>query len=159
MDRNVSMAQTMEPSTDIDFVEAEHDYIVAAGFPPVRYVDWPAQAHKAHPATYEKHQTRIHNGRSTRGSFTLQSHGFSLVDHITRVQDFFDEEEVVRVYHPETEELIKSTSGAARVLVFDHTVRTADELRHAERWIRQTVHAVHNDYTARSAPQRVRDLL
>ena len=155
----MSRARTMELSPGINFVEAELDYIVDDGIPPVRYVDWPEQAHKAHPATYEKHQTRIHNGRSTVGSFTLQSHGFSLVDHKTQMQDFYDEEEVVRVYYPETEELIKSTSGAARVLVFDHTVRTADELRHAERWIRQTVHAVHNDYTERSAPQRVRDLL
>ena len=44
-------------------------------------------------------------------------------------------------------------------MVFDHTVRTADESHHADRWVRQTVHAVHNDYTELSAPQRVRDLL
>ena len=153
------MTQTLEPFPETGFVEAELDYIVDDGIPPVRYVDWPEQAHKAHLATYEKHKTRIYNGRGMAGSFTLQAHGFSLVDHETKVQNFFDEDEVIRVYHPETEQLIKSASGAARVFVFDHTVRTADEARHAERWVRQTVHAVHNDYTERSAPQRVRDLL
>ena len=153
------MTQTMEISPDAGFVEAELDYIVDDGVPPVRYVDWPEEAHKAHPATYEKHLTRIHNGRDMAGSFALPSHGFSLVCHDTRMQDFFDEDEVLGVYYPETEQLIKTESGAARVVVFDHTVRTADESRHADRWVRQTVHAVHNDYTELSAPQRVRDLL
>ena len=70
-----------------------------------------------------------------------------------------DEDEIARVYYPETERLIESMSGAERVVVFDHTVRTADKSRHEERWVRQPVHAVHNDYTERSAPQRVRDFL
>ena len=153
------MSQTMELSPDTAFVESELDYIVDDGIPPVRYVDWPEEAHKAHPPKYEKHRTRIHDGRGMAASFTLPSHGFSLVRHETMVRDFYDEEEVLRVYYPETERLIKSESGAERVVVFDHTVRTADKSRHEEHWIRQTVHAVHNDYTERSAPQRVRDFL
>ncbi len=35
------MTQTMELSPDVGFVEAELDYIVDDGIPPVRYVDWP----------------------------------------------------------------------------------------------------------------------
>ena len=35
----------------------------------------------------------------------------------------------------------------------------AEALRHRDRWIRQTVKSVHNDYTERSAPKRVRDIL
>ena len=81
------MTHPMELSPDIGFVEAELDYIVDDGIPPVRYVDWPEEAHKAHPATYEKHRTRIHNGRDVVGSFTLPSHGFSLVDHATKVRE------------------------------------------------------------------------
>ena len=46
------MTQTLEPFPETGFVEAELDYIVDDGIPPVRYVDWPEQAHKAHPATY-----------------------------------------------------------------------------------------------------------
>lgn len=153
------MTQTMELSPDTTFVESELDYIVDDGIPPVRYIDWPEEAHKAHPPKYEKHLTRIHNGRAAEQSFTLPSHGFTLVDHETTVRDFYDEDEIAAVYYPETERLIKSQSGAARVVVFDHTVRTADESRHTDRWIRQTVHAVHNDYTELSAPQRVRDFL
>ena len=153
------MAETAELSQASGFVEAEVNYIVDDGIAPVRYVDWPEEAHKAHPPTYEAHRVRIHNGRAADEAFTLPTHGFSLAAHKTAVRDFYDEDEVVRVYHPETEQLIKEHSGARRVVVFDHTVRTADLSRHAERWIRQPVHSVHNDYTERSAPQRVHDFL
>ena len=153
------MTQAMELSPETAFVEAELDYIVDDGIPPVRYVDWPEEAHKAHPPKYEKHRTRINDGRGMVDAFTLPSHGFALVQQDTAVGDFYDEDEVRGVYYPETERLIQAQSGAARVVVFDHTVRTADPSRHADRWIRQTVHAVHNDYTETSAPKRVRDLL
>jgi hypothetical protein len=154
------MAETSELSVEQDFVEAELSYIVDDGIPPVRYVDWPEEAHKAHIATYENHLVRIHNGRSAGETFTLPSHGFSFVAHDTAVKDFYDEDEILRVYYPEIERLIMAESGGAkRVLVFDHTVRNPDDARQGERWLRSTVHAVHNDYTERSAPQRVRDFL
>jgi hypothetical protein len=149
----------MELPAKADYVESELDYIIDEGKPVFRYIDWPEEAHKANPPKYEKRVTPIHNGRTSAETFTLPGHGFTLVEHPTAMTDFYDEDEVLRVYYPETEALIKSMSGAARVLVFDHTVRTADPTRHAERWIRQTVHAVHNDYTELSAPQRVRDFL
>src|SRR5207248_7260942 len=64
-----------------------------------------------------------------------------------------------RVYYPEMEALVKAESGAPRVEVFDHTLRTADdELRETHK-IREVVRRVHNDYTEWSGPQRVRDLL
>src|SRR5262249_23258522 len=57
------------------------------------------------------------------------------------------------------EALIKSESGAKRVVVFDHTLRTADDdIRELKR-TREVVRRVHNDYTEWSAPQRVRDIL
>ena len=56
-------------------------------------------------------------------------------------------------------ELIKAESGAKRVVVFDHTLRTADdEMREAKK-IREVVRRAHNDYTEWSGPQRVRDIL
>lgn len=153
------MSETATLSPDTGFVEAELNYIVDDGIPPVRYVDWPEEAHKAHVPTYEAHRVRIRNGRLGGGPFTLPTHGFAFITHDTRVEDFFDEDEILRVYYPEIEQLIKRQSGARRVLVFDHTVRTADASRNAERWMRSPVRGVHNDYTERSAPQRVRDFL
>ena len=57
------------------------------------------------------------------------------------------------------EALIKAESGARRVVVFDHTLRTADDELRESKKIREVVRRVHNDYTEWSAPQRVRDLL
>ena len=48
-------------------------------------------------------------------------------------------------------------TGAEKVIVFDHTIRTAE--RAVERGYRAPVQMVHNDYTDKSGPQRVRDLL
>lgn len=149
----------MDLALQADHVEAELNYIVDDGIPPVRYVDWPEEEHKAHRATYEPRRVRIRNGRTAGEDFSLPSHGFRLVDHPTAVRSFLDEDEIKRVYYPEIETLIQAESGARRVLVFDHTVRTPDTGQHAEGWVRDTVRYVHNDYTETSAPQRVRDFL
>ena len=73
--------------------------------------------------------------------------------------DFLDEAEVKRTYYAEIEALVKRESGAARVVVFDHTLRTADREVGEARKIREVVQRVHNDYTEWSGPQRVRDVL
>jgi hypothetical protein len=57
------------------------------------------------------------------------------------------------------EALIKAETGASRVVVFDHTLRTADDEMRETRKLREVVRRVHNDYTEWSGPQRVRDLL
>jgi hypothetical protein len=75
------------------------------------------------------------------------------------VKDFFDEQELKAVYYPEVEKLIKEQSGASRVVVFDHTLRSGDEAARAARLVREPVLSAHNDYTEWSGPQRVRDLL
>src|SRR5262249_14559221 len=59
----------------------------------------------------------------------------------------------------EMEALIKSESGAKRVVVFDHTLRTADDEIRESKKTREVVRRVHNDYTEWSGPQRVRDIL
>jgi hypothetical protein len=83
------------------------------------------------------------------------------ISSITRpaMTDFFDEAQVRGVYYPEMEALVKRESGAKRVVVFDHTLRTADDADREVRKIREVVRRVHNDYTEWSGPQRVREIL
>ena len=85
--------------------------------------------------------------------------GFIFVKHETQVKDFFDDAEVQSVYYHETEELVKQRSGAKRVVVFDHTLRSADNGVREAKQISGPVRNAHNDYTEWSGPQRVRDLL
>ncbi|HWV41369.1 CmcJ/NvfI family oxidoreductase [Pseudorhodoplanes sp.] len=107
--------------------------------------------------TLDPRSVVIRNGR--RRETTLDGEGFMLVWHETEVADFYDETQIRDVYYPEVIDLIQRQSGAKRVVVFDHTLRTADESDRTARKIREVVPRVHNDYTEWSGPQRVRDLL
>jgi hypothetical protein len=102
---------------------------------------------------------RIRNARSLRPAPTLDKHGFALRQHPTRVADFYDEEEVKSVYYPELERLVKEATGASSVVVFDHTVRGTTASNQSGTVIHEPVNRVHNDYTAKSAIQRVRDVV
>jgi hypothetical protein len=109
--------------------------------------------------TVEPHAVRIEDARPLLDRFTLDGNGFVAVEHPTNVTDFYDAAQIRDVYYPEMIELVKQQSGAARVVVFDHTLRTGDEMDRAARKIREPVQSVHNDYTEWSAPQRVRDIM
>jgi hypothetical protein len=109
-----------------------------------------------------KHELRpmsIHNGRPLVHDLSLDEHGFVFVEHKTQVADFFDPEQVKAIYYREVERLIRDLSGASRVVMFDHTLRSGDEGEREARLVREPVLSAHNDYTEWSGPQRVRDIL
>jgi hypothetical protein len=110
-------------------------------------------------STSDPRRMVLHNGRLEADRFMLDREGFRFIRHDTKVTDFHDQDELRRVYYPEMEALVKAESGATRVVVFDHTLRTADDDEREARKIREVVQRVHNDYTEWSAQQRVRDLL
>ena len=141
------------------FVEADMKYIVDDGIPPIMYIDWPEEEHKAHPPTYEDRKVKIENGRPRKDEFDLATNGFAFINHRSAVKDFYDDNDISNVCYPEVKALIKKHIGCKKVIVFDHTIRTADESIIAKFGVRQPVKAVHNDYTEKSAPQRVKDLL
>ena len=107
--------------------------------------------------TAELHEMAISNGRDEE--LSLERNGFELVEHRTAVKSFFDADEVKSVYYREVEALIRARSGAARVVVFDHTLRSGSEAEREARLIREPVLSAHNDYTEWSGPQRVRELM
>jgi hypothetical protein len=104
------------------------------------------------------HRVDITNGREAR-ELALDKNGFVLVEHRTAVRDFFDAEQLERVYYPEVEALVQRIAGASRVVVFDHTLRSGDEAEREAKLVREPVLSAHNDYTEWSGPQRVRDLM
>jgi len=101
----------------------------------------------------------MENGRPLASTFKLEESGFVFVEHKTAMKNFFDEQELKTVYYREVEELIKRESGATRVVLFDHTLRSGDQSEREAKLIREPVISAHNDYTEWSGPQRVRDLL
>ena len=106
----------------------------------------------------EAHRMTIYNVRPVAARLSLDSEGLAVVKHNSAVLDFYDEDELRRVYYPEAERLVAEVTGATRVLVFDHTARRRVVDRSAGT-PRQPVTVVHNDYTVKSGPQRVRDLM
>jgi hypothetical protein len=101
----------------------------------------------------------VRDGREAAGELSFERNGFVFVEHKTAVKSFFDAEEIKSVYYPEVERLIRETSGASRVVLFDHTLRSGDDDEREEKLIREPVLSAHNDYTEWSGPQRVRDLM
>jgi hypothetical protein len=115
------------------------------------------------PATnvaIREHRVTIANARPIAGQLSLDREGFALFRHQTAVRDFWDEAQTLALGHPEAAEIVKAATGAARVVVFDHTLRrrtgVPDRSPHAPR---QPVARVHVDQTVRSGPQRVRDIM
>ena len=147
--------QTLESRT----VEAAMNYLVWDGVKPVNATGGPDGLMRQTTGRYQKHVVAIQDGRPLRDTFKLDVGGFELADHPTKMRDFFDADELREVYYPEVSRLIAERSGAARVHVFDHTLRSSDEDQRTARKIREPVKSVHNDYTEWSGPQRVRDLL
>lgn len=107
----------------------------------------------------ESHAIPILDGRPLNAGFSIETNGFVLVPHPTAVRDFLDPAELKAVYYREIEELVQAVSGARRVHIFDHTLRTGSETEREVRKLREPVLWAHNDYTDWSGPQRLRDLL
>ncbi len=140
-------------------VEAALSYLVYTGKKPVNYPSAGGTGVGTYSEQYEDRVVPIHNARGYEAEFDLDRQGFTLRRHVTQVSDFFDEAEISSVHNPEIERLVKEATGAARVVVFDHTRRAGSQATREQRNIREPVRNIHNDYTDRSGPQRVRDLL
>ena len=112
-------------------------------------------------AVYREHTVEIRDVRPVAATLSLEDAGFQLLTAPTSLTDFGDEEAVRTRYYAEAISLLEEVTGASRVVVFDHTIRRriAGAADRASGIPRQPVPRVHNDYTVKSGPQRVRDLL
>ena len=140
-------------------ISAGIPYTVDTGEPLVNETFGPDNIQRRRTGRHELRSMPIRDGRTLAGELSLDGTGFVLVDHKTKVKNFFDPEELKSVYTPEVERLIRDVSGAARVVMFDHTLRSGDEGEREAKRVREPVLSAHNDYTEWSGPQRVRDVL
>ena len=112
------------------------------------------------------HEMPVHDGWDKAAEFSEDVHGFSIHDFDSKYPNdkWEDDEQVREKFYPEVVEFLKKTVGAKRVLVFDHTIRTAKNnakkiTQESNTTQRAPVSLVHCDYTAESGPMRVRQLL
>jgi hypothetical protein len=149
----------MTDTLEAGVVHAAMNYLVKTGEKPVSETTGADGVIRRRTGQIDAREVAIHDGRPGRAGLSLDVEGFELADHPTRVKDFYDPAELTSVYYPEMQALIAARSGARRVHIFDHTLRTSDEEARVARKIREPVKSVHNDYTDWSGPQRVRDIL
>jgi hypothetical protein len=105
------------------------------------------------------HRLPVFDARHSAPAPTLDVEGFCLVAYASRIHDFENPQHIEEHYYEETCRLVADLTGAAHVLAFDHNVRRDAGPEPAATGVHNPVRSVHNDYTERSAPQRVVDLL
>lgn len=143
-------------SQELPYVEANLTYLIPMAEKLVNYTYEPPGGIPRTNGTYQTQKLPIYNARSISEDISLDRQGFALTRHQTNVRDFYDEEELRRVYYPEAEQLLKEVTGASQVVIFDHTLRNAAQSKPGENSIKEPVTRVHNDFTAQSGYTRAR---
>lgn len=108
----------------------------------------------------ERHPVDIADLRLLAASLSIDREGFALLSHGTEVEDLYDDQALVGPYYREIETLLKSATGASRVVIFDAT-RRSDSAAGASNpdGARRPAIPVHVGYTVTSGPRRFRDLV
>ncbi|MFW5920302.1 MAG: CmcJ/NvfI family oxidoreductase, partial [Polyangiales bacterium] len=133
----------------MDAVRARVTYSVDTGQRPVARSVAAGGRVELEGAELDEREIALHDAREVADELSLDRQGFVLVRGRSRVPAQQDDETLEREYYPQMAELVRQTTGASRVHVFDHTLRSGDESRGR----REPVANVHNDYTEWSAPQ------
>lgn len=157
--RDISFPMIENSEIQTATIDAAFTYAVDTGEKIVNETLGDGNMGRVRTGVVEDKMMTVRDGRPLRDTFDLETHGFEFVDHPTEMKDFFDPDELKAVYYKEAEELVKARTGASRVHVFDHTLRSGDEDTRNAKLVREPVTRVHNDYTEWSGPNRVRDLL
>ncbi|KAF8184823.1 hypothetical protein BJ912DRAFT_495983 [Pholiota molesta] len=73
--------------------------------------------------TWEEKEVVIENVRGREDTVSLDTTGFQYFREPAQHKAFTNEDAIRAEYYPESEALIKKVTGAARVVLFDHTIR------------------------------------
>lgn len=104
----------------------------------------------------DQHDMQIEDVRGKAELYKLDSAGFQYGREAAKHTSFLNDDEIEREYYPESIDLIKRVTGAASVVIFDHTIRRrrpgeSDDSPQK----RQPVPLVHVDQTTASSIARV----
>jgi hypothetical protein len=146
-------------STSSDHVIGAFNYIASSEARPAYYL-YPVDRSEIKPLPErQKCRMPVYDCRSDMADFDLDVAGFAFADFKPDCDDFYDSALVKRDYYPQVAALVKQQTGASRVVVFDHNVRHDPTAQKSTSDAARPVRFVHNDYTEKSGPQRVKDIL
>jgi hypothetical protein len=98
---------------------------------------------------YAPHEVTIHDVRPIASELTLERNGFVFVEHRSACSDFYDNDEVERVYVPEVKALIAELTGADKVVTFGMMTRTSRKDAAEGNLPAFGAHVDYGDYTVR----------
>jgi hypothetical protein len=156
--RYVRTREIIMRMTERNSVVAPLGYLAESRTPP-RYRIYPPAQDKDESPPSEHHDVRVFDCREIASDLTLDVEGFVVRNQTSSVKNFFDDEIVRSRYYAEVEALVKDSTGAQSVIVFDHNVRSVEKAAKGQTGVRAPVDAVHNDYNGKSGRQRVQELL
>ena len=140
-------------------VEATINYLAEMPERPYYYMYEPPNGDPWRNVHGDPQRVGIVDARTLSPAPTLDVEGVELVRHETTVANLFDTNAIQFAYYREMERLVGETTGASRVVAFDYNVRSGPSAERAPELSQKPVRFAHNDYTEKSGPQRVRDLL
>lgn len=143
-------------TTALRHVDAVLNYLSAGSHHPGVDMQAPRDATQAPLMT--KYSVPIHDLRDSPQRPSLDDNGFSFLHAPTATRDFFDHIAVSKAYFAECAALVRAATGACHVHAFDYNLRDKTLARQIGSGVNEPVRFVHNDYTEKSAPKRVRDL-
>lgn len=155
-----SLAERPATAAHLPAIEAELNYLGPVEGRPFTYTYGPPPGRPRSNIGIAPHRVAIRDLRPIADAVSLDREGFAVAHGPSALRDFDDEAAIRAVYYPESARILQAATGAARVHIFDHTIRRrvpGAEDRGAA--ARQPVARVHVDHTEHSGPQRVRDLL
>jgi hypothetical protein len=143
------------------YVTSTLNYTVDNGIAPDYYFYEPEASVKINPPGTDPRAMRIHDGWPRQKDFSVDREGFALHPFAARFDQFDDDAAIKTRFYAQIVDFVKRHTGALRVEVFDHTIRKRlpADLKQQTTVQRPAVLLVHSDYTVRSGPQRVRDIV
>lgn len=139
-------------------VRTKLNYTVDNGIPPDYYFYDPDPGTKPNPPGTDTREVDVRDGWPKLNEFSVDREGFELKPFPVLFDQFDDDAAVRSTFYEQVVAFVKQHTGANRVLVFDHTIRKRQPEQQST-LNRPAVMLVHSDYTVKSGPQRVRDLL
>ena len=111
--------------TDAPAIAAQINYLAPGSFINRRFV---SAGEEVNTGEYLPYDVIIRDARPQAGAFTLESHGFQLIPHVSKVKDFLDRADVDAHYPDEVAEAIKQVTGADLVATMGWMARTSGDL-------------------------------
>ena len=120
----MSVAKT-DIEDNVRWVEAQINYLLPGPSINRRFV---CAGREVNTGNYGPFKVKIRDGRAIKDHFNLDTHGFVLAKHESAVADFYDKDQVDRLYPSEVAACVKALTGATFVAPMGWMLRNSGDL-------------------------------